>query len=249
MLNRGRNAIPQDDLDALERIMGQVRTVAAREVVGAIGERMDHSTFLISGFMYRFLDDHSGERQILGLHLPGDFVDLHTLPLKKLDHSLASLTDCTIAIVPHRAVMALILERPDFSLKLWLSTLLDAALYREWIFRLGRLAGAERLAHFFCETHARLAAVNRASANEFALPISQADLAQICGMTNVHASRVLRELRDANVLTFRRGIVNMIDYPALMRLGEFQPGYLHLDKDFRSDFSAAPPALRQQQRS
>jgi CRP-like cAMP-binding protein len=54
--------------------------------------------------------------------------------------------------------------------------LLDAAIHRAWIFRLGRLEAEARAAHLFCELHARLEMVGLAQDVSFALPLTQSDL-------------------------------------------------------------------------
>jgi CRP-like cAMP-binding protein len=121
--------------------------------------------------------------------------------------------------------------RPDFARKLWYSTLLDAAIHRAWLFRLGRLDAGGRIAHFLCETNARLQAVGLSDGHRFALAITQTDLSEICGLTSVHINRVMRSLREEKVVSFRSSLVEIHDLPRLQRQGEFDPGYLYLDAD------------------
>ena len=110
---------------------------------------------------------------------------------------------------------------------LWYSTLLDAAMHREWIFRLGRLGAEGRVAHFFAELEARMAMVGLAPDGRFALPMTQADLGEACGITGVHANRVLRRLREDGLLAFAGRQVEVLDRAELRRLGEFQSDYLY----------------------
>ena len=115
-------------------------------------------------------------------------------------------------------------------------TLLDAAIHRAWIFKLGRLPSHGRVAHFLCETELRLRAVGLSDGARFELPLTQADLAEVCGLTSVHVNRVLRELRERGLVTLRDGNVDVHDGAGLARLGEFDPRYLYLDE-------AAVPAV------
>ena len=107
------------------------------------------STYLIEGFICRYMDDREGVRQLVAVHVAGDFVDLHGYPLKRLDHDVATLGPCRIALVRHEALDKLVSDRPNLTKLLWFSTLLDAAMHREWIFRLGRLDAVARVGHFF----------------------------------------------------------------------------------------------------
>lgn len=113
--------------------------------------------------------------------------------------------------------------------KLWFSTLIDAAMHRAWLFRVGRLDATGRVAHFLCEMNARLSAAGLSDGRLFNLALTQSDLAEICGFTTVHVNRVLRQLREARLCMVRFSIVEIVDLPGLMRRGDFDPAYLYLE--------------------
>ncbi|MET0375802.1 MAG: Crp/Fnr family transcriptional regulator, partial [Rhizorhabdus sp.] len=159
-LRHRRVAVPsQAERARLEAAVSAVQSVPARTVHVREGQELSYSTFLIEGIMCRYMDDRNGLRQLVAVHFPGDFVDLHGYPLQKLDHDVATLTAVKIALVPHDALDVIIAELPDLARKLWFATLIDAAIHRAWLFRLGRLDAAGRVAHFLCEANARLEAV------------------------------------------------------------------------------------------
>jgi CRP-like cAMP-binding protein len=105
-------------------------------------------------------------------------------------------------------------------------TLLDAAMHREWIFRMGRLNAIGRLAHFLAETEHRLSAIGRVKDGRFALPLVQIDLAEATGMTPIHLNRCVRDLRKESIADVRAGEVSILNRNALWKLGEFDPAYL-----------------------
>ncbi len=226
---RRREELSAEELRAVEDLISEVRTVPARHNMIVAGEPVDFSTLLLEGTMCRYMDDRQGMRQLVALQVPGDFVDLHAFPLKYLDHDVATITECQVAIVPHSALERIMEKFPHLARMLWFSTLLDAAMHREWIFRLGRLDAAGRIAHFFAEINVRLHLVGRSDGNSFTLPITQNDLAEALGMTTVHVNRVLRDLREQGVLTFRGGLVKIDDVERLHRIAEFESRYLFTD--------------------
>jgi CRP-like cAMP-binding protein len=228
---RGRVGVHLNDGErgALEQAISEVRTVDARTTVVYAGKEISHSTLLIEGFMCRYLDDREGHRQLVAVHVPGDFVDLHAYPLRKLDHDIATLTSATVAIAPHRALDAILETMPSLTRKLWFSTLLDAAMHRAWLFRLGRLDAVGRVAHFLSETNARLVSAGLSDGRRFALGITQTDISEVCGITNVHTNRVLKQLREDGLCVFRSSLVEIQDVPALARRGQFDPGYLYIE--------------------
>lgn len=213
----------------LEGSISEVRSIARRRTVVRHGSVVSESLYLIRGFMCRTIDNNQGDRQLVSIQVPGDFVDLHGYPLKRLDHDVSTLTSVDVAVVRHEEIDALVAEGPELARKLWFSTLLDAALHREWIFKLGRLPSHGRVAHFFCETELRMRAVGLSDGATFELPLTQPDLAEVCGLTSIHVNRVLRDLRERGLCTVRGGRVTIRDRPALLRLGEFEPTYLYMD--------------------
>lgn len=213
----------------LEGTISEVRTIEARQTIVHAEKKVDVSTMLIEGIMSRYIDDRRGLRQLVAVHVPGEFVDLHAFPMRRLDHSIGTLTPCTVAIVPHAALKEVIDSRPELARKLWFSTLIDAAMHRAWLFRLGRLDAAGRVAHFLCEMNARLQAVGLSDGHRFALSITQADIAEICGLTTVHTNRVLRQLREAGLCQIRASLVEILDPAQLIRRADFDPQYLYLE--------------------
>lgn len=215
--------------DALEAAVERVDTLPARAIVTRRGERVRHSTLLLDGTMCRYMDARDGYRQLVALQLPGDFVDLHGFPLYRLDHDVGTLSEARIAIVPHERIANLMMEQPRLARLMWRSTLLDAALHREWIFRIGRLDAAGRIGHFLLEIYERLRSTGRADGQSFELSLIQQDLGEACGLTSVHVNRTLRRLREEALLEVSRGVVRILDYPQLAKVAEFDPDYLYLE--------------------
>src|SRR5215212_1025875 len=92
-----------------------------------------------------------GKRQLLALHTPGDVSDLQSLFLRHLDHSLAARVPSTAAFIPHDALRALMRSSPTLADLFWRDTLIDAAIFREWIVALGQRSALSHLAHLLCE--------------------------------------------------------------------------------------------------
>ena len=147
--------------------------------------------------------------------------------MRRLDHNVATLTTCTVAAFSHETVWRMVVDHPNIGRLLWFSSLLDAAMRREWIFRLGRLGTSGRIAHFFSEIGRRLQMVGISDGLKFALAMQQADLASACGMTTVHANRVLHELRQRSEVTFTGWNVDVHDIGALHPIAEFDERHLY----------------------
>lgn len=227
LLGRGRDELSDLEKQILERSVREVATLPSRHRLVKAGEPVETSTLLLEGFICRYMDDRDGLRQLVAVHVPGDFVDLHAFPMKKLDHDVATIGPVKIALFDHATLQTITEDFPHLTRRLWFSTLLDAAMHREWIFRIGRLGAEGRVAHLFCEIYTRLEMVGLAEGGQFTLPMTQPDLAEACGITGVHVNRVLRLLRERNLVTFRANLVSIMDLAGLARVGEFTPDYLY----------------------
>lgn len=197
------------------------------------GDRPTRCTLLVNGFAARYRTVANGERQFAAIHISGDFIDLHSFPLKEMDHSVLALSDCTVALYPHGVLSEITESFPHLTRLLWLLTLLDSALHREWIMCLGRLSAAARAAHLFCELGTRLAAVGLGEADDYHLPLTQQDLADSLGISLVHANRVVQSLRSDGLLVWQSDRVTLPDLRRLRALGEFEDRYLHLVREPR----------------
>ena len=89
---RARDAISPTEEEAIRLSVSDYCDLPAMHTVIHAGEELYHSTLLLDGFMCRFKDLRNGERQISELHVAGDFVDLHSFTLKRLDHNIMTLT-------------------------------------------------------------------------------------------------------------------------------------------------------------
>jgi len=232
---RRRNELSDEERDALEQVIERVERLPARRTTHHRGDPVHHSTLLLSGAMCRYMDARDGYRQLVAYQVPGDFIDLHGFPLQRLDHDIATITEAEVAVVPHDRLTRLTERMPHLGRLLWFSTLIDAAMHREWIFRIGRLDAIGRIAHFVCETRARMAAIERVDADGwFDFPLTQQDLGEACGLTSVHVNRTVKRLREQGLLDLRDKRARVGDVVALSRLGEFNPDYLYLTDGFHT---------------
>lgn len=172
----------------------------------------------------------SGERQVLELHVSGDFADLHGFTLKRLDHDVISVSDCTLAVVPHGRLMEISERHPYLARVYWRSTNIDAAITRETALSLAQRSAIARMAHLFCELHVRLGIVGKTEGNSFEFPLTQRELSECLGMTVVHVNRTLQELRRRGLVETGNRQMTIIDKPALETVAEFDPSYLHLER-------------------
>lgn len=230
---RVRDQLEAREEEVLRSAISEIETFRGGRTIVRSGDTLSHSALLVEGLVARYKDLREGQRQIMELHVPGDFLDLHGFLLKKLDHDVGAISPSTIAWVPHETLRRISEQEPHLTRLLWLSTLMDAAIQRERILSVGRRPALARIAHLLCELYLRLEMVGLADGMSFPLALTQVDLADATGLTSVHVNRMLRQLRSDGLMTFRNAVVEIHDPAALERVAEFDRSYLFLNSEPR----------------
>lgn len=223
--------------------MRQRLFTSGQELTTREGEPLPFS-LLLDGWAARYKLLANGRRQVTGIILPGDFLDLQRLAGTPTPNGIVALLPCQILVSDCETIAMLEERAPRLASQLWLDGMLDHAMLQEWLVAMGRRSAVGRMAHLLCELYVRHAVVARTEGSAFRVPLTQTDLADVLGLSIVHVNRTLRTLRRENVMAWNSQIVSILDWGRLRELAEFDPSYLGFGKlsEFHDLFSPAPVA-------
>jgi CRP-like cAMP-binding protein len=204
----------------------RMRHVSARQDIVSDGSRPTDISLISEGFACRYKLLGDGRRQITAFLIPGDICDLSALLLGQMDHGVAALTSCQIAVIPHQKLSEIVEKHPRIGLALWADTMLDAAIYRQWVTNIGRCSAYSRIAHLFCELSTRLEIVSPTKVKSCTLPMSQTDIGDAMGLSTVHVNRTLQQLRAGGLIRWHSHVLEALDWARLRAAAEFDPSYL-----------------------
>ena len=219
--------LDNDDLRAIASLPHSVEQVPAGYTLVREGMPATMCCLLIEGYAYRHKLAATGARQILSFHMSGDMLDLQHLLLAVADHNVQAMTDCRVAWISHADLRRVAQERPRVGDAFWRDTLIDASIFREWVLNVGRRDAKTRVAHMLCEFAARRQAAGLETSERFELPMTQEEIADATGLTSVHVNRMLRALADDAVIARTRRHLQIIDWPRMRKIADFDPAYLH----------------------
>jgi CRP-like cAMP-binding protein len=225
------SALDPDDCEAILALPHTMRTLDPGSYMIREGDLPKHCCVLVSGFAFRHKTTGDGQRQILSIHMAGEFIDLHNIYLETSDHNIQALSRAEIAFVPRGAVSDLAAARPGVARALWTDTLIDAAIFREWVVNVGRRTSISRIAHLLCEVALRMEAADLSKDGKYQLPLTQEQIADATGLTPVHVNRVLKELGRLGLILRDKRSVSIPDWDQLRHIGDFNARYLHLDSN------------------
>jgi CRP-like cAMP-binding protein len=219
-------ALSETELAVLEELNKRRRTfVAGRDLVEQ-GQTEQSAYVLSSGWAcsYKLLED--GQRQIVDFQIPGDFLGLRSLLMHVSDHSVEPINDIEVTEVLRNDLLGVFTQTPRLATAILLAASRDEAMVVEHLVNIGRRGAAERTANFLLELGARLALVGMGSKAGFECPLSQYLMADALGLSAVHVNRVLRQLREDGLVTFRDGFVSFDNYERLTEFAEFDLTYM-----------------------
>jgi CRP-like cAMP-binding protein len=232
------------------------RTFARREVFIHEGQKVDQIHLVTGGIAARCKTLPDGNRQFMAFLFPGDLCDLEVFVLKQMDHDIVALSEVTCVLIPAREIEGLLTESSNITRALWWSTMTDSAVLREWIVNHGSRDARSRVAHLFYEMLIRNRIVGQTADNTFAFPLTQEEFADATGITPVHLSRVLGELREEGAIELQARALTVLDPHRLKAIAGYEANYLHLDRTEGRDpdvsgraadlVEAAPQALPHQ---
>ena len=225
---RQRFTLSDVEAQLLESKMLETQSYGPGDFLVLEGERVTYSSLLLEGYACRCKDDPHGDRQIMEIQIPGDFVDLHSYPLEVLDHAICALSDCKIVKFAHSDISQLVHESPRLARILWFATMVDASIHREWIMNIGSRAGKVRVAHLLCELFCRSEVVGLTDGHSYPMPLSQIQVGECLGFSQMHVNRLMRELREMGLVTMNSRRVDIHDWDGLREVAEFDATYLYL---------------------
>jgi CRP-like cAMP-binding protein len=158
---------------------------------------------LLQGYLC-WRDAENNRGQITSIHVAGDVPDLQTVISPIVVENLCTTRPAVVAFVPH-SFFREISPSSNLTHALSLLTINDASCSRNWIVNLGSRNSLTRVAHLICEITVRLLAVGQGRDYCFPSPFTQTDLAAACGITAVHANRIVQELRRLGMLRWHSG--------------------------------------------
>ncbi|QKV17936.1 Crp/Fnr family transcriptional regulator [Oricola thermophila] len=221
---------PEQELDdgevaSIRQIQPTVKRYAPRDEISAQGDPSDTTYIVISGWGCTYIDLPDGSRQIADFQLRGDIIGLRAIGAN-WEESFHAISDMEVLELPTSDLNRTLSATPSLAVRFLFALARNSAIRGEHIVNIGRRNAAVRLAHLMLELGTRLESVGLAEADGYDCPLTQYDLADALGLTPIHVNRMLRELRQSDLLSFRNGRVKFVNRDALVSFAHFEPDYL-----------------------
>ena len=218
--------LSQDEVSFLRDLHGSRRQIYRHRDIIAQGRPYQSVFILCSGFAWRYKILPDGKRQLLSFALPGDLIGFPASFFENAVNATGSLTDVVVATVPFAALYDVFAKFPRVAIALYWMAAREAAIYGERIIDIGRRSAYERLAHLILELLTRLRAAGLAEERSYILPLTQELIADVLGLSGPHISRMLRLMREEELVSIEGHRLTVTDPESLTVLAGFDGDYL-----------------------
>ena len=201
----------EDERELLETLKDQPRRIARNSEVVREGRAADNLFVVQSGWLLSYTILPDGRRQVLQVHLPGDIIGFCDMPLPSFTYELKSLTDCSLCMLTHNRIQDIFHKTPRLTGFLFSLMMVDQKTHTDRLRVLGRMNARDRVIHFLLSILVRLRMIDEAEGNVFDFPLTQFDLADAVGLTNVSVSNALSSLQEQGVLKRSSGRMHIVD--------------------------------------
>ena len=206
------------ELGAFEGVAERTLTLGRKEVIRAQGAAVNEVYFLTEGWVSCSMNVLNGRRQIVTVSLPGDLLGIPSLCLTRAAVTFEALTPAVVQVISLDAFAGIFRKSPRLALSMFLVSQQERVLLMERLASVGQTKAIQRLAAFLLHIHERLQQVDAGVGQSFELPLTQADLAEIVGLTFVHVNRSLRELDRTGLIERSGKRVTLVDLDRLREL-------------------------------
>jgi CRP-like cAMP-binding protein len=193
--------LDDDELAALAAALDETRVLLHRGISWA---REGESGYVVlEGWLVRSLTLPDGRRQIVDFLLPGDIAGCFARGDDAGIEEVTNLTAARVAPLPAERLIALREESCHLAFALIAASASGYDRLMDQVLRLGQLAAYERTAHLMLDLLLRLRRLGLATGDHYSLPMTQGELADALGLSQVHLNRVIRAMTRDRLVEIR----------------------------------------------
>jgi len=211
------NVVASPDLPLIESFKVAHGRAWSGDVIIEQGSLRPRLFTLFSGWAIKYKSLESGERQVVHLLLPGDLVGLETCMLGVAEFGVQAVTDVTFCSFDTDRFSD-VSATAGISRRIMMLQAYESSMIAERLTAVGACDARRNLAHLIASLHVRLLKLGLAQERGFRLPLSIQQIADCCGLTPVHVHRVLRGLREENIVALDCRKIEILDPDALRHI-------------------------------
>ncbi len=205
---------------------------AGTDLIAGQYDEPDHLFLVESGRLFASCELENGQRAITRLYFAGDIMGTANIPFEKATHTITAQSDATLYAFPRQKLIEAFTKLPRVAAIFYTFAALENATLNDRLVSIGRTRGKARLASLILEISARRSMLAARSEDSFPIGLTQAQIGDAIGLTEVQVNRLFRDLDKDKVIERSNGHITITDRDRLARIGVFRDRYNDLDLDW-----------------
>jgi len=207
------------DLSLLDRHIESPRALAAGQMLAHSNDRMRSIYVVRSGALKSTVIHANGERQIIGLYLPGELVCPAALNQRRYRCDVQALQRTQLCAVPWERLNELTQRLPALQAQLLHLLTREMVYDHDHMIAMGKHSALPRVVQFLCGLSNRQLR-QRLDPNDLQLPMTRADIGNFLNLAEETVCRVLLRLQRDGLLGISGKRVRILDHDRLFALCE-----------------------------
>lgn len=221
--------LADDDLERLGELEKSERIFEAGQEVYQGGDVNNDLYVVKHGWSFSYTDLPDGRRQIVKIHHPGDIIGFPDVALKHSTTTLRTVEEVCLCPFPKFALDEILKESPKLSALLMSIAMRDHVVLIDVLRAMGRMSAKERVSYMLLDLIARLRITNQQMSDTLRLPMTQSQIADYLGLTNVYISKTLIRMEEDGFIHRDQDNLKILKEDAMIDLTDFHDRYAEMD--------------------
>lgn len=225
--------VAEEDLSWTQEFRSNQYKIKAKKTLYKESEDAEYMFTLYHGWVLQYVTLSNGKRQVVRISMPGDFLGFQRDMNASMCHTAVALTDTVLCAFPRKEMKSLLQSDPGLAMRMADMYAKDTAFSQNQLIGIGQKTAEERIAYLCIELFCRMKFIYGESIlDEMEFPLTQEDLGDTLGLTQIHVNRTLKSLREQGLMEIKNKRLKILDEPALKELGAFNESILRAQSIF-----------------
>lgn len=217
------------DAELLSELEKDTKQVTKNQQVWSMDDAITNLYVVRKGWLVSYTILQDGRRQVLELHYPGDVIGMSDVPFQHNTSNLVAIESGELCPFPKSSIDVIFNQSPRLTALLFTLAMIDKSVNLDRLRVLGRMSARERLAHILLEMHSRLSLTKGVLDDGFRMPLSQFELADAVGLTNVSISNAFAKLESDHLISRNKGVITLLKPEKLIAISDYINRYREVD--------------------
>ena len=214
--------VAEKDISWTQEFRSDQFKVKAKKALYKETEHSDYMFTLYHGWVLQYVTLSNGKRQIIRISLPGDFLGFQADFGGPMCHTAVALTDTVLCAFPTKDIKSMFQQNVGLAMRMADMHARDSSISQNHLVGVGQKTAEERLAYLCVELFHRIKIIYGDNIiNEIEFPLTQEDLGDTLGLTQIHVNRTLKGLRERGLMEIKNKRLTIHNIDEMKELGSF----------------------------